>query len=171
MPAEKPATARPARLLWIAVAAWAFLLGGCATFGAPLKRPTVNYEGVQFVAADDEALRLDLVFEVHNRDKADIELGHYDLLVRTASGEVAEMSVALPREVPSRSTTRVYLPARIGWAELARQGGAGQLFWASGEAHFRSDKGDVVIPFAVDGMIPTSIPAVRAAHARALTAQ
>ncbi len=156
------ATLRP---LAVAVAGLACVLTslGCAGLA---KKPEVTFDSARFAAADFEAVRVDLVFRVHNPNGFGAKIAGYSLTLVVDEVTLLDGSVDAPLDLSAGATAELVLPATVRWEELAARIGRGggvpaELpYQAAGDIRASTAFGAVTVPFATEGAIPVVLPPV-----------
>ena len=147
-----------------AVLALACLLGGCATLKGAIKKPTMKFQTARFSAVDFKALKMNLVFDVHNPNPLGMKLDGYAMKLVVDGVTLLDGEVDHALDLRGGKTAQLVLPVTLVWTELIERVTSGRglpddlPFKASGAASVDSPIGELTLPFNVESKIPVVKP-------------
>jgi len=142
----------------------ACLLGGCATLRGAIKKPTMKFQAARFSAADFKALKMNLVFDVHNPNPIGMKLDGYAMKLVVDGVTLLDGEVDHALDLRGGKTAQLVLPVTLVWTELIERVTSGRglpddlPFTAAGSASVDSPIGALTLPFNVESTIPVVKP-------------
>jgi LEA14-like dessication related protein len=140
-------------VLTLLIAFLALLAVGCET----PETPTIQPEKVTVTSATKEGLGIDVALQVTNPNSIGLSVRKMKAkVILDGTTELGTVDVPSKISLPKKSTTRVVIPAKVGWGAAAAVALAAANrptipFTVTGTANVGGDNLNVDVPFTVNG--------------------